>query len=264
MKSRNIYRYAIVLAIVLGVAFVCRLAAAQPEQSDASQTADAEVEVEVESGAPDEEIPDAESGLIYDIDDMDSGYLILVNKTHELDRDYKPDDLSDIKYYASDRSPEGRYMRAAAADAFHSLVEEAEMQGIGLVVTTAYRSFGFQTTLYNNYVARDGQAAADKYSAEPGKSEHQTGLAADVSSSSVNYKLTSEFADMQEGLWLSENANLFGFIIRYPDGKEDITGYQYEPWHIRYVGPAAAEYIYKNRITLEEYLQLFEEETLEE
>ena len=193
----------------------------------------------------------------------DPEYLILVNKTQGLDKEYKPDDLSDIKYFAADRGAEGRFMRVAAADAFHSMAEEAEKQGIELVITTAYRSYSFQATLYNNYVARDGQAAADRYSAKPGYSEHQTGLAADISSASVGYRLTAEFAGTAEGKWLSENAHLFGFIIRYPEGKEDITGYQYEPWHIRYVGNVAAAYIHENEIILEEYLKLLEKETEE-
>lgn len=191
-------------------------------------------------------------------DDIDSEYLILVNKSHELDSSYKPDDLVSIKYYAEDRAPESRYMRAAAADAFHHLVEEAERLGIELVMTTAYRSYGFQSYLYDSYVAEVGKEAADRFSAEPGKSEHQTGLAVDVSSRSVSYQLTVEFADTEEGRWLSENAHLFGFVMRFPEGKEDITGYQYEPWHIRYVGLAAAGYMYENGTVLEEYLQLLE------
>ena len=192
--------------------------------------------------------------------DIDSGYLILVNKSNGLDRDYKPDDLTAIKYYASNRGADGRFMREAAANAFHSLVEEALKSDLTVVVTTAYRSYSFQSVLYNNYVAADGPAA-DRYSARPGKSEHQTGLAADVSSPSVNYELTADFAGTAEGKWLAANAHLFGFIIRYPNGKEEITGYLYEPWHIRYAGLTAAEYIYTRNITLEEYLQLIEEET---
>ena len=123
----------------------------------------------------------------------DRAYLILVNKTHAVDESYKPDDLADIKYFAADRDAAGRFMRAKAADAFHALSEAAAAEGFEIVVTTAYRSYGFQSVLYNNYVAREGQAAADTYSAQPGKSEHQTGLAADVSSPSVNYALTAEY-----------------------------------------------------------------------
>ena len=186
--------------------------------------------------------------------DIASGYLILVNKDQGLERDYKPDDLTGIKYFASDRGAEGRYMRVAAADAFHKLVEEAEKNDIIIVMTTAYRSYDFQAGLYNGYVERDGQAAADRYSARPGKSEHQTGLAVDVSSPSVGYQLTLKFADTDEGKWIAEHAHFYGFIIRYPKDKENITGYQYEPWHLRYVGRAAADYIYKNELTLEEFL----------
>jgi len=206
---------------------------------------------------PNEENKIDESGLKITEDlqnDIDAGYLILVNKTHGLDRDYKPEDLTGIRYYAADRSAEGRFMRAAAADAFHSMAEEARRQDIVFVMTTAYRSYGFQATLYNNYVANHGQAAADRFSARPGYSEHQTGLAVDVSAASVDYRLTREFSGTREGRWLSENAHLFGFIIRYQEGTEEITGYQYEPWHVRYVGLTAAEYIHTHGITLEEYL----------
>lgn len=187
--------------------------------------------------------------------DRAKGLLILVNKQHEIGRDDVPGDLTDIKYFAADRTPAGRYMRAEAADAFHRLSEAAKAEeGYEIVVTTAYRSYDFQNTLYTNYVAAHGQAEADTFSAQPGKSEHQTGLAADVSSPSVNYQLTKDYIHTDEGKWLNDNAHRFGFIIRFPDGKEDITGYMYEPWHIRYVGKTAAEEIYEQGITLEEYL----------
>jgi D-alanyl-D-alanine carboxypeptidase len=143
------------------------------------------------------------------------------------------------------------------------MAEEARRHDIVFVMTTAYRSYEFQSMLYNNYVAQDGQAAADRYSAKPGHSEHQTGLAVDVSCASVNFELRVAFADTKEGKWLSENAHLFGFIIRFPEGKEEITGYQYEPWHLRYVGLVAAEYIYVHELTLEEYLELLNEEVEE-
>lgn len=187
--------------------------------------------------------------------DLDDGFLILVNKENPVDSEYKPDDLADIKYYAPDRSAAGRFMRAKAADAFHQLSEAAAVEGHEIIVTTAYRSYSFQSTLYNNYVRVHGQDEADTFSAQPGKSEHQTGLAADVSSPSVNYQLTRDYIDTPEGKWLSENAYKFGFIIRYLKGKEDITGYMYEPWHIRYVGKTAAKEIYDQGITLEEYLE---------
>ncbi len=183
------------------------------------------------------------------------GLLILVNKESPVDQDYKPVDLVKIRYFVSDRSEAARYMRAEAAEAFHRMVEQASENGIELKMTTAYRSYAFQKILYDNYVAKEGEAAASKFSARPGQSEHQTGLAVDVSSPSVGYQLTNEYGETKEGKWLAEHAQEFGFIIRYPKGKEDITGYQYEPWHIRYVGLAAAKEIHQRSLTLEEFLQ---------
>lgn len=187
------------------------------------------------------------------------GLLVLVNKENSVDKSYKPEDLTAIKYYVSDRSAASRYMRKEAAEAFHRLVEEAGAEGVELLMTTAYRSYEFQQILYNNYVANEGQEAADTFSAKPGKSEHQTGLAVDVSAQSVGYQLTTEFENTKEGKWLAENAHRYGFIIRFPKGKEDITGYMYEPWHLRYVGDFAAQEIYEQGVTLEEYLAEYAE-----
>lgn len=183
------------------------------------------------------------------------GMLLLVNKQNPISSDYKPNDLSPVKYYAENRTAASRYLRTEAADQFHKLVEAAREQGYTLVMTTAYRSYGFQQILWNNYVAAEGEAAAARYSAKPGESEHQTGLAVDVTSPSVEYQLTGSFGETPEGAWLAENAPRFGFIIRYPQGKEHITGYLYEPWHLRYVGEAVATEISSNGLTLEEYLE---------
>lgn len=187
-------------------------------------------------------------------DDWEKGFLILVNKEQGLTEEYVPGDLAEIKYYAKDRSPQWRKMRQKAAEAFHALAEKAQEQEMEIVVTTAYRSYDFQSDLYYGYVSSKGQEWADRYSAKPGTSEHQTGLAADCSSPSVGYQLTSAFGETAEGRWLAENAHKFGFIIRYPEGKEEVTGYNYEPWHIRYVGTVSAEQIYTKGITLEEWL----------
>jgi D-alanyl-D-alanine carboxypeptidase len=185
------------------------------------------------------------------------GLLILVNKEHPVDQDYKPDDLTPMEYYAPDRDAAARFMRAEAADAFSRLVEGAAADGIELRMTTAYRSYGFQQVLYNNYVDQYGEEAANRFSAKPGQSEHQTGLAVDVSSPSVGYELTEEFGATAEGQWLVAHAEEYGFILRYPDGMEDVTGYMYEPWHLRYVGLFAAREITEQGVTLEEYLQKY-------
>lgn len=245
------------IACILPLALICFSCA------KASLTGPAEPPKPAESAGPPTAEAAEEAGRGELQSDIDAGYLILVNKTHGLEKGYKPADLTAVKYYAADRRAEGRLMRAAAAEAFDSMAEMAKEQGLELVVTTAYRSYDFQAELYEYYVAQDGQAAADRYSAKPGYSEHQTGLAADISSASVGYKLTESFADTEEGKWLAENARLFGFIMRYPEGLEETTGYQYEPWHIRYVGCAAADYIYSHDIALEEYLNILDEETEE-
>lgn len=186
---------------------------------------------------------------------VEKGLLIIVNKENPLSMDYKPDDLKEIKYFVPGRSEASRYMRAEAADAFHQMVNKAAESGIEIKMTTAYRSYHFQKVLYDNYVASYGQAAADTFSAKPGQSEHQTGLAVDVSSPNVGYQLTVDYGEKNEGKWLAENAHKFGFIIRFPKGKEDITGFQYEPWHLRYVGLTAAKEIHEQGLTLEEFLQ---------
>lgn len=181
-------------------------------------------------------------------------FLMLVNKTHPIADNYKPDDLTDIKYFATDRDAAGRFMRKEPAEQFHKLVEAAKAEGHEIIMTTAYRSYGFQKTLYDNYVKKYGQEEANTFSAKPGESEHQTGLCTDVSSPSVNYQLTTDYGQEPEGKWLAQHAHEFGFIIRFPLGKEEITGYQYEPWHIRYVGQPAANEIFEKGLTLEEYL----------
>jgi D-alanyl-D-alanine carboxypeptidase len=119
---------------------------------------------------------------------------------------------------------------------------------LNIWICSGFRSYAYQQNLYNRYVARDGKAEADRYSARPGHSEHQTGLAMDVNSVGQSFAYTSE------GKWLAAHAHEYGFIIRYPKGKEDITGYMYEPWHIRYVGVEIAKEITEAGITFEEYM----------
>lgn len=189
-----------------------------------------------------------------EIMEVTDDWLILVNKTHPLSKEYAPSDMVRIKYCVGNHAESMRYMRAVAAEHFHSMVEAAAEVGYEIGIRTAYRSYEQQYNIFYSYVAQDGEEAANKYSARPGQSEHQTGLCADVTSPSVDYRMTTEYGQAPEGIWLAENAHLYGFIIRYPLGKEAITGYQYEPWHVRYVGEAAAAEIYGRGGTLEEYL----------
>lgn len=135
-----------------------------------------------------------------------------------------------------------------AVQALEKLQSAANSAGYSIPTLSAYRSYDYQGTLYNNYVALDGQEAADTYSARPGFSEHQSGLAFDVG------ELSYDYGETAAGKWLHQHCHEYGFIIRYPKDKEKITGYVYEPWHIRYVGKSTAKTIYQKGVTLEEYL----------
>ncbi|NCB42842.1 MAG: D-alanyl-D-alanine carboxypeptidase family protein [Clostridia bacterium] len=189
-----------------------------------------------------------------EIKDVTDDWLLLVNKTHPLSKEYAPTDMVHIKYCVGNHAESMRYMRAVPAEYFHEMIEAAAAAGYEIGIRTAYRSYEQQYNIFWNYVAKDGEEAANKYSARPGQSEHQTGLCADVTSPSVEYTLTTDYGQTPEGIWLSENAHYYGFIIRYPLGKENITGYQYEPWHVRYVGEKAATEMVERGLTLEEYL----------
>jgi len=180
---------------------------------------------------------------------------VLVNKKFSLPEDYAPDDLvyADVPFIFEEML-EKRKMRKEAAEALKELFAAAEEDGIHLAGVSAYRSHAYQKALFESYVKRDGYEKARTYSALPGTSEHETGLAIDVSGSDGKCAAEDCFAGTPEAEWLEDNAHRFGFIIRYPKGKESITGYQYEPWHLRYVGKEAAEDIAKQGITLEEYL----------
>ena len=162
------------------------------------------------------------------------GGILIANKTYSLPSDYNPGSLlSEFNI------------------AFTQMKEAAEKEGIDLKVVSGFRSYSTQNTLYNNYVSRDGKAEADRYSARPGYSEHQTGLAADLN------EVSDTFGETKAGKWLSENCWRYGFILRYPKGKESITGYMYESWHFRYIGDTnIAKELYNDGdwSTLEEYL----------
>lgn len=164
-------------------------------------------------------------GVTY-IDDV-----LIANKTYSLPSDY------------------GTGLTSTTQNAFDKMNADAKSLGLNLWIASGYRSYATQKRLYNNYVSSDGKEAADTYSARPGYSEHQTGLAFDLNS------VEESFANTDEGKWVKDNCYRYGLIIRYPKGKESITGYIYEPWHLRYVGVELATKLYNdgNWITLEEY-----------
>lgn len=198
---------------------------------------------------------DSDTGKGQDIDPSDvHSVSVLVNKQFALPEQYEPEDLvyPDVRFTFREKI-EKRMMRSEAAGALEDMFAAAEDDGIYLAGVSAYRSHRTQTALFNRYVERDGEDKAKTYSAVPGHSEHETGLAIDVSGSDGKCAAEDCFGDTEEAKWLQQHATEFGFIIRYPEGKEDITGYKYEPWHLRYVGKTIAADIAERGITLEEY-----------
>lgn len=176
--------------------------------------------------------------------------LILVNKQNSIDKNYVPADLEVVDL----RGVRETRLRAAAAENLVDLFNGADAKGITLYCCSGYRSYETQQELYEENVKTYGQKQADLVSAKPGMSEHQTGLAMDVTAESVNYDLTESFGETMEGQYIRDNAYKYGFIIRYPEDKTAITGYAYEPWHLRYVGVDVATVIHEKDITFEEYL----------
>jgi len=221
-----------------------------PSESNADEEVEEE-EKEVDLLEETSHIDDDGKVIVDNTDDI----LVLVNKNRNLPSDYVPDDLvvPNVRF-TFEGFDEKKQMRKEAAEALEELFKAAEEEGIYLFAVSGYRSYNRQKYLFDTRAARDGFEEANKLTAYPGQSEHQTGLAMDVSCQSVGFDLTQKFGQTVEGIWLKENAHKFGFIIRYQEDKVDITGYSYEPWHIRYVGKEAAKEIYERNITLEEYL----------
>ena len=183
--------------------------------------------------------------------DMSKGYLILVNKYYQLAEDYEPDDL-----VAVSEVPGKGYLRKEVYEAYKALYEDAVKLGYNLNVVSAYRSYASQNSLYNRYLTIDPKEVVDTYSARPGHSEHQSGLCLDVSI--PGYSL-DDFYKTEASKWLAENCYKYGFIIRYPDDKTDITGYQGEPWQLRYLDKEVSEDVFKRGITYDEYYACFVE-----
>ena len=173
--------------------------------------------------------------------------LVLVNKYHQLPAGFKQYNLVNMsrEYTANDGK---QYLLAGVAyEKYAQMSDAAKADGLFMRVISAYRTEDYQRNLYNNKVRTTGKINADNYSARPGHSEHQTGLAVDISSTKGTFEYTAEFK------WLQKHAHEYGFILRYPKGKEWITGYSYEPWHYRYVGTDVATIIFEEGITYEEY-----------
>lgn len=182
---------------------------------------------------------------------------VIVNKKHTISPSYAPKSLVNPNIplrLAADQDEMKVDSRMSAA--LESLVAAANQQGLHLRLESGYRSYDAQSQLYNYYLSTLGQAETERSSAKPGTSEHQTGLAADLGRTDGECAVQTCFADTNEGKWLGQHAADYGFIIRYPNGKESVTGYEYEPWHVRFVGTDLAKKLSASRQTMEEYFKV--------
>ncbi len=266
--DRMLILIGIAAALVLGLILVLKGCGQKKEETKPEETKTAETDQTQKEETPEEskkpekpeepeepkepEIDPETDPRFFDTDSL----LVIANKKHRLPEGYVPSDLA---------YPEGvemRYntwsMRLEAAVAIEEMFAAAENEGVHLVMGSGYRGEDFQTTLYYGYVDSYGKETADAISSRPGYSDHQTGLATDLCGVDTAYDLTQEFEGTDEGKWLAAHAHEYGFIMRYPKDKEDITGYSYEPWHFRYVGKEEAAKIYAAGadMTMEEYYHI--------
>lgn len=205
---------------------------------------------------PVQEIPVKEEPVVEEIIDMSGakgyvGHEILPEEPTKVEGIV----IASKKYPLPSTYAPGESKEARAA--FQEMAAEAKLSGYELIAFSTYRSFDYQTQLYDRYVTNDGQEAADRYSARPGYSEHQTGLAFDIGEQHFEQHFAREsFGETEAGKWVAANAHKYGFIMRYPNGAEKITGYMYEPWHFRYIGVELAAQVYEANETLEEFLDI--------
>lgn len=179
--------------------------------------------------------------------DTSKDELILVNKYNQLPKDYAPEDLTDIsvQYCYGDNEVSNEVYQK-----YISMYNAAKEEDLYLIITSAFRDYEFQDQLWNQYAKSQGEEWADSVAARAGHSEHQTGLTLDIVTYNSNM---NDFENTDEFKWLQKHAHEYGFIMRYPKDKEDITGYDYESWHYRYVGVETATKIHELGITYDEY-----------
>ncbi|WP_439442774.1 M15 family metallopeptidase [Listeria aquatica] len=187
----------------------------------------------------------------------EANLLILANKDYLMQSTYIPSDLvrPNVEFSFGNADIEKAKMRKVAGTALEEMFKGAKAAGYELYAVSGYRSYSRQEEVYQAEVKAKGEAKAGEAVAVPGTSEHQTGLAMDMSAKSAGLELSAAFGETAEGTWAKENAHKYGFILRYPAGKEKVTKYEYEAWHFRYVGKDAAAIIYKNNWTLEEFFE---------
>lgn len=218
------------------------------EESEMTDEAEEEVVEEEEEEEEPQQVQIAQEDLFYD-----PHIYRLVDKNHALAEDYVPSDLVTVSVRVVNENGANQ-LRQIASQALTNLFESADNNGHTLYADSGYRSYSTQSGLFSAYVERSGEAEANRYSARPGHSEHQTGLTMDVTSDEVGRQLVQSFGETAEGIWVAENAHKYGFIVSYPEDKENVTGYMYEPWHLRFLGISLATEIYESGLTYQEYL----------
>lgn len=180
--------------------------------------------------------------------------LVLINKKIRLPSSYAPTDL--VSLVGSVAASSGSSLRSEAALNLIDLFNAASAEGKNLSVVSAYRSYSHQVSVFNGWVASAGLSSAEQFSARPGHSQHQLGTAVDFGVNGQS-NFSDGFGVTPEAIWLTQNAYKFGFVLSYPKGKENITGYSYEPWHYRYIGKENAQKMINSGLILEEYLQKY-------
>lgn len=258
-KKNKILLAGLILSLVLGLIGIIMLVATDNVTSNESgenvvqevEKLDNQEEVEeLEESAIEtkpEETPDPvpielEWPVIYSSQQA-SSLTVVVNKKHRLPSDYVP----------SLKSVVGGQLRPEAADALTAMLSAAQNDGISMRIISSYRSYSTQVATYNKWVNIDGKAQADRSSARAGHSEHQTGLAVDLGTPDAVCDLAICFGDTAQGKWLALNAHNYGYIVRYESDTESVTGYQYEPWHMRYLGVDVAKAVKNSGLTLDQY-----------
>lgn len=252
-KKKSVYKWTILsvlfIGLALGIAYYVttekKAAKEEPQVNEPKEVVDKQSEpqqsLEPVVSEPVEEIQIDEGGYAVTTSAVtEPTYIdgiLIANKKYPLPQDFNPGE-----------DPE-------ALAAYKQMAVAALKAGYEIMAFSSFRSYEYQTTLYENYVVKDGKANADRYSARPGHSEHQTGLAFDIGEvGREDLWLTAEFGETPAGLWLVNNAHKYGFILRFPKGKEDVTGFMYESWHFRYLGVETATKVKASKLTLEEYL----------
>lgn len=183
--------------------------------------------------------------------------LVIVNKTYSLPLEYIPPDLVNLRDNGISTTSKDSRLRSVATADLKNMMFAMDSAGISTIVLSAYRSFQDQDKLFEQYTSIYGLDKANTFSAQPGHSQHQLGLAVDFTTTEISNALDNSFANTKAGKWLHDNSYKYGFILSYPDGYDKSTGYEYEPWHYRYIGINYADDLVKKNIILESYLSKY-------